>query len=122
MSPRYSASGLFDDDATIPLDEDALVRPNLREQSSHPAVPPNTGWGAERAKWPRSLAANRDSQLCGVASNPELARRQAEIAAPFLDDDQLVRLRKNQDEMYSSVGPMIDLGTMIGLMSEGDDE
>jgi hypothetical protein len=31
MSPRYSASGLFDDDATIPLDEDALVRPNLRE-------------------------------------------------------------------------------------------
>jgi hypothetical protein len=52
---------------------------------------------------------------------PELARRQAEAAAPYLDADQLARLRKHLDQMYGSVGPMMDMGAIMGLMGEDDE-
>lgn len=51
---------------------------------------------------------------------PELARRQAEVAAHILDADQLARLRKHLDQMYGSVGAMMDFGAMMGLMDEDE--
>jgi hypothetical protein len=49
---------------------------------------------------------------------PELARRQAEVAAPYLDAEQQARLRKYLDQMYGSIGGMLDLGAVMGLMDE----
>jgi len=53
---------------------------------------------------------------------PELARRQAEVAANYLDADQLARLRKHLDQMYGSVGAMMDLGAVMGFIDEEEDE
>jgi hypothetical protein len=51
---------------------------------------------------------------------PELARRQAEVAAVFLDADQLARLRKHLEQMYGSVGAVMDFGTLMGLLDEDE--
>jgi hypothetical protein len=56
-------------------------------------------------------------QLQGL---PELARRQAEVAAVFLDADQLARLRQHLDQMYGSVGAVMDFGTLMGLLDEDE--
>lgn len=53
---------------------------------------------------------------------PELARRQAEVAANYLDADQLARLRKHLDGMYGSVGAMLDMGAVMGFIDEEEDE
>lgn len=69
-----------------------------------------------------NLEASNQSVQEQMQRLPELARRQAEASAPILDADQQARLRKHLEDMYGSVGAMMDVGAMMGLMDEDYDE